>query len=368
MPFSLNRLLPNALANRYRRQRDIQESNGSAQESRSGNDREMRDRRSPVFNGAELSVKKVQPSLVQKSGKLDDGKNQSPACRSLPASTTDARIASLLTTEKEKQSFDKLPGQHRDYLCSEEGIAALELAKRAGRTIDFEAFEQVPVALLEPNERFPSPLFRLATSRFVNESSAAHYSDALSNALKCNLFEITQKGDQGRNPIHVAALHGNIEALEGFAKHDEAHTKWPQERALSAVAGDNCTPMECVFIHAPGNGMKAAEALLQAGADLAPRANAHGPIQLAVKSFRPDLVAFATTESLKRGILYAKDGKGRTPHQARRDWLKDARRNGDLNYDAIKGHLESYKAASESQRRSPPTERASDVIVVPLEQ
>jgi hypothetical protein len=361
MPISLRDFIPNGIFSRYARQRDVPDSHGPLAKQDVSKDAGVIDGRSPVLNGEKLPVKSKRPSVVAKQG---INQNQSPDHEPLPTLTTNSQIAKRLMTEEEEQAFDKLAGPHRNYFNCSEGIAALQRAKADGRSVNFDAFNRIPGVLLESNEKFPSPLFRLATNRFIDRFSDEKlgeeaYSSALTNALGCNLFDIAQKGDQGRNPIHVAALHGNAKALGEFAKHDIAQAERPEQRALNAVARDNCTPLECVFLHAPQNGVDAAKALLEAGADLSPRANAHGPIQLAVKSFRPDLVAFATTESLKREILYGKDGKGHTPHQARRDWLKDVRRRGDAKHDAIKGHLTSYKQASERRRQSPPVQHGT---------
>jgi hypothetical protein len=323
--------------------------------------------RLPPFGEGAVAARSVRPKMWNKWTGAYDRKLRSQATNSEPVPTTGFEIEGCLTRD-ELQAFNKLTGPHKDYFTSQEGITALQRAKNEGRTIDFESFKKIPAALLKADERFPSPLFRLASKRRASEIGVNIDSDALTNALKCKLFDIEQKGDQGRNPVHVAAIDGNVKALEQFAKCEEVNTAGSKERAFNAVAEDNHTPLECVFVLTPEDAVNTAKALLDAGADLKPRKNADGPIQLAVKSFRPDLVAFATSQSLERGILYDKDGKGRTPHRVRRDALKDARRRGDPSYNAIKALLAKYKEASQ-RRRQPPAacERTDEWTVAALE-
>lgn len=299
-------------------------------------------KRSDGILGDGLQKTTLPPSVRRYTGRGNEPENQSSAhsdiSMSVVTSTKDLIEQGLMTAEDERlvSSSSKT---HQKYLLSPEGYVALREAESRGRKVDFARFNALPAAVLAQNERCSSPLFRLAKNHESYELAPADYSSALENAVSCGLFDIAQKNDQGRNPIHTAASYGCAEAIRVFAAHDKA---FGNGSALDAEALGRYTPLETVLACAPPQTRyDAAKALIDAGADLKLRGRA-GPVQLAVESGDLELVKAVIDLASRKGIRYGKDSTGRTPMKT----LKLSPSIPQATRDAIEKELHAYKASA----------------------
>jgi len=263
--------------------------------------------------------------------------------------------AGLLPPEQ-LAAVSQLGKRHQDYLRSDEGILALQQARESGRVIDIKKFAQIPESVLEPHPQFPSPLFRMAIGSENLAMNVWEYQAALTNARDCNIFDVGQMAPDGRNPFHVAALHGNLGAIQAFVKSDQNADPKLKKRPLNAVTKGGQSPLEIAVRSGKPGAALIVEELASSGAILVSKDRKHGLLQRAVRSGDPAVVeamAYALTNS---GVRYGKDKSGETPQAARRAWLKSLGSRAaqhapaSLEIDKI---LDSYKAESKPGGGSP---------------
>jgi hypothetical protein len=190
----------------------------------------------------------------------------------------------------EKPKIEDLSLAQQDFLASEQGMRALREANRPGNKVDWKAFLAIPDSLLVASPRLPNPLFHLATSGASDGLDAEQREHALDNALKCNLFDVSKTDHEGRNPIHVAATHGNAQAINAFIARDvAAHPDDPKKRALNAKTKDGRTALK----NAVTCGLKTApvitQALIDGGARLATSAKKQRMVRRAEESGNDEL-------------------------------------------------------------------------------
>ena len=148
----------------------------------------------------------------------------------------------------------------KDFLKSEQGKHVLQEVNKAGTEVDWAAFSKIPDSLMTPNPRFPNPLFYLAANTGPLKLDPKQHQEAMGAALKCKLFDLSQTDNEGRNPIHVAATHGDVAAMTAFIARDVAtHPDEPKKRALNAKANDGRTPLK----YAVTGGLKTAPQVTQ---------------------------------------------------------------------------------------------------------
>lgn len=271
------------------------------------------------------------------------------------AQEIDALDRQGLLRSGQRAAVGRLSKEHQAYLCSDEGLAALRQAGKGGRRIDFQKFAKIPTQLLTPHPQFPSPLFRLATGEVAKELGEAEYNNALTNATQCNIFDVKQTASDGRNPIHIAALHGNAPAIEALVDLDKQTAKHSNKMALNAANGDHQSPLEIAVDSRAAKAAQVAEILIAGGANLVPKRTKHGVLQQAVRSGDPALVEVLAKASHGNGIRYGKDKRGETPLAALRALSRGVGRTTNLPKEEtmkIHGILEAYKAAAKQPQDS----------------
>jgi hypothetical protein len=291
----------------------------------------------------DIQMKTVPPAIRFQAGRGNEPEQKSTVVSDISMSavtSTKDLVAQGLMTVEDEQFVGSMSQDHQRYLLSPEGYIALRDARQRKSPVNFGKFKALPAAVLDPNPKSPSPLFRLAKNHVALGLTPAQYSAALRDAVDCGLFDVTQKGDQGRNPIHTAALYGCKEAIEIFADHDKALANEYRHSALNAEDLGRYTPLETVLVCAPnGTQYDAAKPLIDAGADLKQRHRIAGPVQNAVVSGDVRLVREVVALASRKGIPYGKDKTGQTPLKT----LRLLQNIASSDREAIKAELRAYK-------------------------
>jgi hypothetical protein len=274
------------------------------------------------------------------------------------AQAMDKLVRQGLLPPAQRATVGQLSSEHQAYLCSDEGLAALRQAGKSGRQIDLQKFAKIPAQLLVPHPQFPSPLFRLATPEGVQKLGGdEEYRKALENGTQCNIFDLKQEAGDGRNPIHIAALYGNLPATRAFVSFDKQTHEYPKERALNAINGNHQSPLEVAVDSRMPHAAQVADILIAGDANLTPKRAKHGLLQEAVRSGDPALVEVVVNASREHRIPYRKDKSGDTPLAALRETARGAKEGSDQQKATkqIEAILESYKGTNNQPQVSSET-------------
>jgi ankyrin repeat protein len=159
---------------------------------------------------------------------------------------------------------------------------------------------------------------------------------------------VKQTRDEGRNPIHIAALHGNVLATQTFVSLDAQTHGDPKQRALNAIDNYHQSPLEIAVNSTLPNAAQVAQILIEGDANLTPKHAKHGLLQQAVSSGDPAVVKVIVDVLRNDGIPYQKDKSGRTPLAVFRKKLRGAKESTEQQdrTQAIENILKQYKTPS----------------------